>query len=120
MYAAHQGGQSIRTIVSAPHASYSWNDAPATLRGLSSSASLKGKTLTLTVTNPSMDASRDTEIVIRGGKMQAMNGRMLSASDVHAHNSFEDAKAVQPKSVTAALNYTFPPASVTKFELSLS
>jgi len=47
MYVAHQGGQSIRTQVSAPNSKYTWNGLPATLRGLSSSASLKGKTLTL-------------------------------------------------------------------------
>lgn len=126
MYAAHQGGQSIRTMDSAPHASYEWNGVPASLRGLSSSASLKGKTLTLTVTNPSMDASRDTEIVIRGGKAQGVNQQMLSTADVHAHNSFENPTAVQPATLKmkysdyGVLNYSFPPASVTKFDITLS
>ena len=126
LYAAHQGAQSIRTLVSAPHANYTWNGDPATLRGLSSSASLKGKTLTLTVTNPSMNGVRDTEIVIRGAKVQGVEGMILTAGDVHAHNSFEDVKAVSPKSIKTAvnsqgiLNYAFPPASVTKFALSVS
>jgi alpha-N-arabinofuranosidase len=125
MYVAHQGGQSVRTMTSAPHASYSWNGAPAALRGLSGSGSLKGKTLTLTVTNPSLEAARDTEIVIRGGKARSVSGHTLAAGDVHAHNSFEDPKAVAPKSITASLRgsgltFTFPPASVTRFELMLS
>ena len=97
MYVAHQGGQSIRTMVSAPHISYSWNAAPATLRGLSSSASLKGRELIITVTNPSIDAAREAEIVIRGGT------------------------AVQPKSVTGGLKgFSFPAASVTKFSVTLA
>jgi alpha-N-arabinofuranosidase len=121
LYLAHQGAQSLRTLVSAPHASYTWNGAPATLRGLSSSASLKDKTLTLTVTNPSIDAARDTEIVVRGAKVQSMTGQILSADDVHAHNTFEDANAVRPKSLTlSGLQFTFPPASVSKFELTLA
>jgi alpha-N-arabinofuranosidase len=121
LYRSHQGQQSLRTVVSAPHASYTWNGNPATLRGLSSSASLKGKTLTLTVTNPSIDASRDTEIVIRGANVRSMTGKILSSSDVHAHNSFENPGAVQPKDISlSGLNYTFPPASVSKFTIGLA
>jgi len=120
MYVAHQGGQSIRTMVSAPHVSYSWNGVPASLRGLSSSASLKGKTLTLTVTNPLIDTVRETEIVLRGGKIQAVSGQMLSASDVHAHNSFESPNAVEPKRLlNARSRFTLPAASVTQLEIAL-
>src|SRR5215211_1083976 len=52
MYAAHQGAESVRTIFSAPSVSYTRNGKPATLRGLSGSASLRDKQLTVTVTNP--------------------------------------------------------------------
>lgn len=125
LYLSHQGAQSIRTVVSAPPAHYRWDDAPASLRGLSSSASLKGKTLTVTVTNLSMDAARDTEIQVRGGKVQSVNIRALSAADPHAHNSFETPDAVQVQilkvhfSSLDVLNYTFPPASVTTLEIVL-
>jgi alpha-N-arabinofuranosidase len=121
LYAAHQQGQSIRTLISAPHISYSWDGAPATLRGLSSSASLKNKTLIVTVTNPSMDTARDTEIVLRGARADAITGQILSAPDVHAHNTFENPDSVAPKPLpNAGLQFTFPAASVTRFEIKLA
>ena len=120
MYVAHQGGQSVRTVVSAPHIGYTWDGAPATLRGLSSSASVKGKALTVTLTNLSMDTPRETEIVLRGGKAKSVSGQILTASDVHAHNSFESPDSVKPKAVqNADLKFIVPPASVMKFEVLL-
>jgi alpha-N-arabinofuranosidase len=120
MYVGHQGGQSVRTVVSAPHIGYKWDGAPATLRGLSSSASVKGKTLTVTLTNLSIDTPRETEIVLRGGSAKSVNGQVLTASDVHAHNSFESPDNVQPKAVqNAELKFTMRPTSVMKFEVKL-
>ena len=58
MYAAHQGARSVRTLVASPANSYNRNGTPTTMRGLNGSASVNGSTLTLTVTNPSMDQAR--------------------------------------------------------------
>jgi alpha-N-arabinofuranosidase len=124
MYAAHQGAQSLRTTFASPAVSYSRNSQPATLPGLAGSASVKGKQLTLTVTNPSLDRTRETEITIRGGTVKSGNAVFLAESDAHAHNSFEAPNAVQPKTQTvsaqgATLMHRFPPASVTKLEITL-
>ncbi len=114
LYAPHQGGQSIRTMVSAPRVG-------GALRGLSSSASLKGRELTITITNPTMDAARSTEIMIRGGKANRVSADLLSATDVHAHNTFDNPTAVMPKSVALRLEgATLPPASVTRVTVTLA
>ncbi|MGC9973056.1 MAG: alpha-L-arabinofuranosidase C-terminal domain-containing protein [Bryobacteraceae bacterium] len=125
MYAAHQGAQSVRSVFTAPEVKYSRNAQPATLPGLAGSASLSGNHLTLTVTNPSLDQPREAQIVIRGGAAQSIRAVTLAASDVHAHNTFEAPRAVEPK--TEALStrgslvlHRFPPASVTKLEITLS
>jgi len=124
MYAAHQGAQAVRTVFLAPAVRYSRNTQPATLAGLAGSASRNGKQLTLTVTNPSLDQAREAEIAIRGGAAQSVRATTLAASDVHAHNSFEAPREVEPK--TEILNvrggllaHRFPPASVTKLEIGL-
>jgi alpha-N-arabinofuranosidase len=49
---------------------------------------------------------------------------VLAAKDVHAHNSFDNPRAVEPstfpiKAQGAVLTNLFPPASVTKFEVTL-
>jgi len=124
LYSSHQGGQSLRTVLSAPDIRYSFDDKPAALPGLCSSSSLKGNNLTVTVTNPSIDTARNSEIVIRGGRIQTISAVVLAAKDVHAHNSFDNPRAVEPstfpiKAQGAVLTNLFPPASVTKFEVTL-
>jgi alpha-N-arabinofuranosidase len=125
MYAAHQNNQSLRTIISAPQVTYSRNGTPTTLPGLAGSASIDGKRVILTVTNQSMDTHRESEILIRGASIQSATITTLAAQDVHAHNTFESPSAVEPKSLPAtpragALTHRFPPASVTRLELTLT
>jgi alpha-N-arabinofuranosidase len=125
MYAAHQGAQSLRTSFSPPAVSYLRNSQPATLAGLAGSASRNGQTVTLTVTNPSLDQTREAEIVIRGAKAQSAKAEVLAAKEAHAHNSFAAPKAVEPKTDNVAMGgsgivHRFPPTSVTKLEISIS
>jgi alpha-N-arabinofuranosidase len=125
MYAAHQGAQSLRTLISAPQVSYSRNSQPATLPGLAGSASMDGKRLTLTVTNQSLEAAREAEIAVRGAAVTSAKAVALGESDVHAHNSFETPDAVAPKDHAVAVRggvvvCRFPAASVTKVEMTLA
>lgn len=124
MYAAHQGAQAVRSVFVAPQVSYVRNGQPASLYGLNGSASLNGRQLTLTVTNPSLEQARETEVVFRGGQARSARIVTLAASDVHLFNSFENPRAVQPSeqalaAVRSPLVHRFPPASVTKLEISL-
>ncbi len=124
MYSAHQRANAIRTNVSSPPVAYTRNGQPATLRGLMGSASLQDRQLVLTVTNADLKTPRETEIAIRGATIKAIRGTSLTAGDIHAHNSFEDPNRVEPKEVRIAqtgnpLVYTFPPASVTRLDITL-
>src|SRR5262245_39718139 len=151
MYAAHQGGQSIRTMFSAPTLTYKRNPPnvpPAiaaqmspqararmaaeaqspigTLWGLQGSASLKGKQLTVTVVNPHASEAREAEVAIRGGILQSGQATILSASDIHAHNSFDNPRAVEPRTEklsvasSSAWTYRFATASVTWLQMMLA
>jgi alpha-N-arabinofuranosidase len=124
MYSSHQGGQSLRTIFSAPNVNYDRDGKPASFWGLNGSASLRDKELTLTVVNPHVSEARETEVGIRGASMKSGSATTLANSDIHAHNTFEQREVVQPqtKSLTmqgGKLTYTFPAASVTKLSLTL-
>ena len=125
MYSVHQGKTALRTLVSSPRPSYTRNGQPATLRGLNGSASLDGKRLVLTVTNADMKVAREAKIVVRGAAVKSVKGTSLTASDVHAHNSFEAPNRIQTKEIPVKLTsgdlvHTFPPASVTRLDLELS
>ncbi|MGD0360325.1 MAG: alpha-L-arabinofuranosidase C-terminal domain-containing protein [Bryobacteraceae bacterium] len=125
MYRAHQGAQSLRTLVSAPAISYLRDKGTGALPGLSCSASLRERVLLLTVTNPSLDQAREVEIGVRGAGVQSAKAIVLSAADAHAHNSFENPRAVEPReeavqAAGAGFTRRFPPASVTKLEVTLT
>lgn len=125
MYAAHQGGTSVRTMFSAPAISYQKGEARATLWGLAGSASLHGKLLVLTVVNPHVSVARESEIVVRGATIKSGEARILTASDIHAHNSFVNPRAVESRDAEVSLSgqpiiYHFLPASVTRLRLTLA
>jgi alpha-L-arabinofuranosidase len=125
MFAAHQGGQGLRTIFSAPTIDYDRDGKPASFWGLRGSASLHDKELTVTVVNPSVSDARDAEIVIRGATVKSGSATVLTNSDIHAHNTFAQKNVIVPETKNveikgAALNYVFPPASVTKLSLTMS
>jgi len=125
MYAAHQGAQAVRTAVTSPEIRWTTPEGEArTLRGLNGSASLRERTLTLTVTNPDLADTREAEIVVRGGSIRSVRATTLSSRDVHDHNTFDAPRAVVPAEAEVAvggtpLAYRFPAASVTKLEITL-
>ncbi len=125
VYAAHQGGQGLRTIFSVPNINYDRDGKSATFWGLNGAASLQGKQLVLTVVNPDIKNSRETEITIRGASIQSGSATTLTHSDIHAHNTFEQRNVVTPQTKPLeikgrVLTYTFPPASVAKLTLALA
>jgi alpha-N-arabinofuranosidase len=125
MYASHQGGQALRTIFSAPTIDYDRDGKTASFWGLKGSASVHEKELTLTVVNPHVSDPREAEITVRGSGFKLGSATTLTHSDIHAHNTFDHRDVVTPQTKTLeikgrALNYTFPPASVTKLAVTLT
>ena len=126
MYAAHQGAQSLRTNFSSPQVHYQRKGKPATLAGLLGSASMNGKTVTLTATNPDLKQPKLTEIALRGSaKIASAEASVLTDADMHAHNTFAQPNAVQVKKQAVEvqgdrLTVTLPPASVSSITIHLA
>jgi len=125
MFMPHMGAKAVRAVFSAPEVQYTRVDKPAEFWGLSGSASLNGKQLTLTVTNPHLSEVREAEIAVRGGRPTAVDVRVLAVPDVHAHNTFENPDVVQPRSGTAmmargTISCRFLPASVTRLQITVA
>ena len=121
MYAPHQGAQGVRVEFGAP----SVHAGNQTFWGLNGSASLQGKSLTLTVVNPSTNEPRETQIHIHSASVVSASATVLACSDIHAHNTFEQPEAVTPKKELVSLTgplarFNFPPASVTTLQFDLS
>ncbi len=142
MYLPHKGATAVRAEFSAETIANPMASAPIpvggnsytgsleavkTLAGLSGSASMQGKTLTLSVVNPHLDRPVTTEINVRSaGAISAVKGTVLVSHDVHDHNDFANRNAVHPVPATTGqptggrLLHTFPPASVTTLQLTLA
>ena len=122
MYAPHQGAAAVRAVFSAPAIAFGRAQA---LWGLAGSASLRDKALTVTVVNPHAADARDCAVAVRGGAVQSARATVLSSTDLRAHNSFEHPDALAPRQTPVAVRaggvqHTFPPASVTRLELTLA
>jgi alpha-L-arabinofuranosidase len=117
MYTAHQGGQGLRTVFSAPTVLYDRDGHTASFWGMNGSASLHEKRIVLTAVNPHVSEPRETKVTVRGGNVRAVTATVLAAPDIHAHNSFDHKDAVVPASQAAKLEnnvvaFTCAPASV--------
>ena len=141
MYLPHRGATSIRTVFTADaianplagtaipvggNSTAGALQATRTLAGLSGSASINGKNITLSVVNPHHDRPITTEIAIRAGAIVSATGDVLASQDVHDHNDFEHPNAVHPTPIVPVrLNgkgivHTFPAASVTTLLIKLA
>ena len=125
LYAAHQGGQSLRTVFNAPEVKYDRDASPSTFWGLQGSASLHNKTLVVTAVNPHVTQSHETEISVRGAKPVSAKMTVLTAPDIHAHNTFAQPGAVvlqksSVKTTPAGLVVKIPGAAVACVEMELS
>ncbi len=125
LYAAHQGGESLRAIFSAPNVHYDRDGIPSSFWGLRGSASLRDKSLTITAVNPSVSEIRLTEIALRGATVKQATMSFLTNSDIHAHNTFDQRDVVVPQSKSLTVNagtlvVELPPASVTALNIQLA
>jgi alpha-N-arabinofuranosidase len=80
--------------------------------------------VTLTAVNPDLSRQSDTQVALRGVTIAGASGTALTASDMHAHNTFENPDAVKtgPLSVSVngeILNVSIPAASVIKLEITI-
>jgi len=124
MYAAHQGGASLRTAFTAPEIGAYAPDRTSPLWRLAGSASLHGRELVLTAVCPSVKDALETEIVLNGAAARDGRLRVLASGDIHDHNTFDDPRAVEPKEAKVQarggrFTVKFPPASVSLLQLTL-
>jgi len=123
MYGAHAGGQSVRTVFEVEKVGGRTGHA-GVLPALAGSASLHDRTIVLTVVNSHASEAQEAEIRARGAGISSGKARVLTAPDIHAHNSFENPRGLEPTSGEIAaqgevVRWEFPPASVTRMELKL-
>lgn len=126
MYRAHMGATSIPAKVVGGEMKVNSTDGTVTLSRLSASASLTGKRLTISLTNPSTEDNVALRIRL-AGPMRCSEGKglVLTHADPAAANTFTAPNTVRPLplpiEVTASTaTVTLPKQSVASLQLQLS
>ena len=131
MYMPHAGATAVRTEFISPRVTFTRLDTArkevsANFWSLNGSASINGKMVTLTAVNPDVKLAHEAEININGAKIESANARVLSSSDIHARNTFENPHGLEPRNEDVTVGpggkivYKFAPTSVTRLQISIA
>ncbi|HMF33918.1 MAG TPA: alpha-L-arabinofuranosidase C-terminal domain-containing protein [Candidatus Lokiarchaeia archaeon] len=119
MYTPHQGAQSLKMQVSTGSIPYSppLGSTPLPpVPHIAGSCSRRGTVVTLSIVNAHISEYADVTVDWRGnGNPSLRSWRVLTAPDIHAHNSFEEPEVVIPREVdceSIGATLSVPPASV--------
>ena len=125
MYAPHQGGKAVRTLVDTPDIGYTQASKDLRLDLVSGSASIKERALFLTLTNSHASQEVDLAVDMLGGAtVESAEGRVL-AGEIHTHNTFDAPETIIPVPLAiitrgSQIHLTLPPASVAALQVHLA
>jgi alpha-N-arabinofuranosidase len=127
LYKAHMGGAAVRTLVEGPLNADLKADLNAFAQ-VSGSASIRDRTLTLTLVNSSATEPVEATLRLHGGRAASASaaGLAFSDGDIRAHNTFDDPEVVTlAERIAGAIDasasvVTLSPASVTRLTVQLA
>lgn len=124
MYAPHQGGRAVRTMLETEPVTFKRGDKEESMPLLAGSASLKGKTLFITLTNAHAASLVEVKVSLLGGVVAQRVAARLLTGEIHAHNTFDRPEALIPQSLPlpasgSSFTLPLPPASVAAIEIQL-
>jgi len=126
LFSDHQGGQSIRTLVSTP----ALETENGKLDQVSVSSSLKSSTLTITLVNSDCSNGVDITLRLHGRMLESVSGAQgiqFPARDIHACNTFDNPDEVTVADLSLVVHQgpsevqlQLTPAAIVKLTLALS
>jgi alpha-N-arabinofuranosidase len=125
MYRSHMGARQVPVRLRVPDLNVWALAGQASLPGLSTSASVRDGRLTLTMTNPSLDAELLLRIRLGGAHATEAQARILTHQNMQATNTFADLDEVKPavhsiKVASDALELRLPKQSVVAVECGIA
>src|SRR5688572_2709157 len=105
MYRTHMGGQSVAVRIDLPPLTVPLLEGTGRLPALSGSASVRGKTLTVTLTNPSLQDGLAARIRLAGGAhLREARATVLTHEDMRATNTFDRPDEVAPAALAVRVS----------------
>jgi alpha-N-arabinofuranosidase len=124
MYKPHMGAKSLPLSIKSEELEVPGRTGTAKMPALSGSASLNGRALTVTLTNPSIDSAVSARVRVVGGASEA-RAVVLTHADITARNTFDRPEEVKlaPLAVKIAggnVEVGMPKHSIVAIEIRLS
>jgi alpha-N-arabinofuranosidase len=125
MYRPHMGGRALPLRIDLPPLTVPLLEGTGTLPAVSGSASLRERTVTVTLTNPSLGEAVTTRIRVAGGvQLREARASVLTHADMRAANTFDRPDEVVPGALDAsvsgdAASVRLPPRAVAAVSLRL-
>jgi alpha-N-arabinofuranosidase len=115
MYRPFQDATSLPATI-ADNESYTLGDVNVPGVSVSAARAKDGK-LYLALVNTNPGKATEVAVNVNGQNVNGVNGRVLTAAEMDAHNTFKNPKAIQPaaysaKAVNGKLNLSLPAKSV--------
>jgi alpha-N-arabinofuranosidase len=105
MYLAHMNGKLVSMQLSTPDHNVTAEEGPATMPVLHGSASINdARLLTVTLTNPSLDAPVNTRLRLEGARATEARGVVLTHADRQAANTFARPNEISPGPAQATVD----------------
>lgn len=125
MYRPHQGATSVKTEVEVAGMTFQAGGREQKVFRVAGSASVSGKTLTLTLVHTHASEPIEIDLKLRGGKASEVRQTVLTHQELNAHNTFERPDVVTPSAAKVldvtgeTLRVSLPAASVNRFDVRL-
>lgn len=121
LYQVHQDGIYIPLDIQSDTKVIRGKDTPV----ISASASKKGGTYYLSLTNIDLEQGREVQVDIPGSHITNVSGQLLSSGSINAHNTFEKPEVVKPRNFkdikttgSNSLNIKLPPQSIVVLKIN--
>jgi alpha-N-arabinofuranosidase len=122
MYKPHHGAKAVKLDVQAPEVTFRAGGQEHKLFRVAGSASLREKTLTLTLVHTHVREPAEIIVRLRDGKADSVWQTVLTHEKLNAHNTFDNPNVVAPRTMEVkehgeAIRGVLSPASVTRLDV---
>ena len=122
MYRSHTRSQLAQMHIRCDELQVPSANGTAAMPGLSGSASVNGKAITVTITNPSLDSTVAARIRLTSGSIVEGRARFLTHTDMTAGNKFDHPEKIKLTPFSVAVpgskaEVSLPPRAVVSLEL---
>ncbi len=125
LYRNHMRSKLAAMRIRCPELKVPSRNSPGMIPGLSGSASVQGRTLNVTITNPSHESPVSAKIRLTAGSVTEGRGMALTHADMTAGNTFDRPSEVRPAPLPVRVSadgaeVTLPARSVVSLELRMT